>query len=174
MKALQHVLEAYVLFDADASGTIDKEEVLHMVAEKGAKGGGNMASALLSEERWAELDWDKDGKITFVEFLYAFEAWVGVDDEDSDESDGDGADLILPTASSGAAAALALDAPSPESPQGAGATTTAAVGPANWIGGLANATRCSASALVDRDACGQSTLPRKRQCGAGVLGHCCS
>lgn len=136
MKALQHVLEAYVLFDADASGTIDKEEVLHMVAEKGAKGGGNMASALLSEERWAELDWDKDGKITFVEFLYAFEAWVGVDDEDSDESDGDGADLILPTASSGAAAALALDAPSPESPQGAGATTTAAVGPATGSAAL--------------------------------------
>jgi len=86
VKALQHVLEAYVLFDADASGTIDREEVLNIIAEKGAKKRGG-ASGLLSKERWAELDWDSDGQITFVEFLYAFEAWVGVDEDESDEDD---------------------------------------------------------------------------------------
>ena len=104
VKALQHVLEAYVLFDADASGTIEKEEVLGMVAEKGPGKGGTMASALLSQERWAELDWDSDGTITFVEFLYAFEAWVGVDDEDEDSED-DGPDLVLPPPGAAAAAA---------------------------------------------------------------------
>ena len=86
VKALQHVLEAYVLFDADASGTIDRDEVLNIIAEKGAKKRGG-ASGLLSKERWAELDWDSDGQITFVEFLYAFEAWVGVDEDESDEED---------------------------------------------------------------------------------------
>ncbi len=75
-----------MLFDADASGTIDREEVLNIIAEKGAKKRGG-ASGLLSKERWAELDWDSDGQITFVEFLYAFEAWVGVDEDDSDDED---------------------------------------------------------------------------------------
>ena len=33
-----------------------------------------------------EMDWDKDGKITFKEFLFAFTNWVGVkDNEDEDD-----------------------------------------------------------------------------------------
>lgn len=42
--------------------------------------------AFLSEARWAEMDWDRDGTITFEEFLYSFLEWVGLDDEsDSDD-----------------------------------------------------------------------------------------
>jgi hypothetical protein len=87
VKALRLVLEAYILFDADASGTIDKEEVLAMIREKGSGGGRN--NALLMEDRWSELDWDHDGQITFKEFLFAFYKWVGVDDIDSDDEDAD-------------------------------------------------------------------------------------
>jgi hypothetical protein len=28
--------------------------------------------------RWEEIDWDKDGKITFKEFLLAVSGWVGL------------------------------------------------------------------------------------------------
>jgi hypothetical protein len=27
------------------------------------------------------MDWDHDGSISFKEFVFAFEGWVGVDDE---------------------------------------------------------------------------------------------
>lgn len=97
VKALRVVLEAYVLFDRDASGTIDRNEVLEMIdeenskakatthAKRGKEAGHN---ALLSKERWMELDWDGDGQITFKEFLFAFMEWVGVDDDDEDDEAG--------------------------------------------------------------------------------------
>lgn len=92
VKALRLVLEAYVLFDRDASGTIDRNEVLGMIDEStkgaGVKGTGAGGNALLSRERWLELDWDGDGQITFKEFLYAFMQWVGVEDDEGDELDG--------------------------------------------------------------------------------------
>jgi hypothetical protein len=54
-----------------------------MCKEMGSKtkAGGN---ALLSKERWAEMDWDDDGHITFKEFLSAFYSWVGCDDDDEE------------------------------------------------------------------------------------------
>lgn len=73
--AFQLVLEAYLIFDADASGLIDRDEVLdilkestsHNHASRMARGGpaGGGSSALLSEERWREMDWDSDNSITF-------------------------------------------------------------------------------------------------------------
>jgi Ca2+-binding EF-hand superfamily protein len=97
VNALKLVLEAYILFDRDGSGTIDKNEVLAMVEEEnkkakaaaGKKRGEVGTSALLSRERWEELDWDSDGQITFKEFLFALLTWVGMDDEEGDaEADG--------------------------------------------------------------------------------------
>jgi hypothetical protein len=35
-----------------------------------------------------EMDWDKNGTVTFKEFLFAFTRWVGLDDnEDEDDDD---------------------------------------------------------------------------------------
>jgi calcium-binding protein CML len=86
VQALQWVVTAYLLFDADASGTIDRDEVFAMIRETGNRSTRTrgQTSALLSEDRWRELDWDSDGTITFVEFLNAFYSWVGMDDEDED------------------------------------------------------------------------------------------
>jgi hypothetical protein len=32
-----------------------------------------------------EMDWDKNGTVTFKEFLFAFTRWVGLDNEDEDD-----------------------------------------------------------------------------------------
>jgi hypothetical protein len=66
--ALRIVLEAYVLFDADASGTIDRDEVLSMIDEQAGKSsagkkGRREGNGLLSKDRWMELDWDGDGQV---------------------------------------------------------------------------------------------------------------
>jgi hypothetical protein len=34
-----------------------------------------------------EMDWDKNGTVTFKEFLFAFTGWVGLDNEDEDDDD---------------------------------------------------------------------------------------
>jgi calcium-binding protein CML len=86
VNAMQLVLECYVMFDKDGSGTIDRSEVMQMISEdessKAGKKTGSHANALLSKDRWAELDWDSDGTITFKEFLFALFQWVGVNDEE--------------------------------------------------------------------------------------------
>ena len=43
------------------------------------------AMHFLSEERFSELDFDHDGTITFIEWLFAFFTWVEVDDEDDED-----------------------------------------------------------------------------------------
>lgn len=32
-----------------------------------------------------EMDWDKNGMVTFKEFLFAFTRWVGIDEVDEDD-----------------------------------------------------------------------------------------
>ena len=44
-------------------------------------------NALLSRERWLELDWDRDGQASFREFLRTFFAWVGVDEDEEEDSE---------------------------------------------------------------------------------------
>ncbi|VAI44871.1 unnamed protein product [Triticum turgidum subsp. durum] len=34
-----------------------------------------------------EMDWDKNGTVTFKEFLFAFTRWVGIDDNEDDDDD---------------------------------------------------------------------------------------
>jgi hypothetical protein len=56
-------------------------------AEKSARGRSQFpVSALefLADDRFAELDWDEDGQITFREFLFAFVNWTGVEDQDEE------------------------------------------------------------------------------------------
>lgn len=92
IEAIRIAVESYLLFDADASGTIDRDEVLAIIssgesghAKKGRRGSNGGSNALLSKERWSEMDWDKDGTITFKEFLWALLGWVGMNDDDDEE-----------------------------------------------------------------------------------------
>ena len=55
-----------------------------LLRENKSKNNAGADTALLSEERWQEMDWDKDGTITFKEFLSAMYEWVGTADEISE------------------------------------------------------------------------------------------
>ncbi|DAZ95822.1 TPA: hypothetical protein N0F65_008541 [Lagenidium giganteum] len=90
-KALELMVTAYLLFDDDASGTIQISEVRTiMQRHEGGKrpsGGKKLerkASSITTKqirnERIKELDLDHDGTITFQEFVLTFQKWVGVDD----------------------------------------------------------------------------------------------
>lgn len=34
-----------------------------------------------------EMDWDKDGTVSFKEFLFALTRWIGIDELEYDEQD---------------------------------------------------------------------------------------
>ena len=38
----------------------------------------------VNEERWKEMDWDKNGSISFAEFCFAFTGWVSVEYAEED------------------------------------------------------------------------------------------
>eukprot|EP01034_Spumella_vulgaris_P035911 gene35911-44281_t len=76
---LNLIVSAYLIFDPEGKGFIERKGIESMLEEHGHKAGGN---AMLSQQRWNEMDWDANGTIDFAEFVYAFTAWVDIDEDE--------------------------------------------------------------------------------------------
>ncbi|KAG6961829.1 hypothetical protein JG687_00007478 [Phytophthora cactorum] len=92
-KALDLMVTAYLLFDNDASGTIQTSEVLEQMRQTPTgpnsprrleRMESGFSSKAIRDERIKELDFDQDGTITFQEFVLTFQRWAGSDDDDDD------------------------------------------------------------------------------------------
>lgn len=79
--AFHNIIGAYLLFDEDASGDLSRDEVLQQLKAKKGVFSDAAAVNMMTESRWKELDWDGDGRITFREFVWAFQKWISLDDE---------------------------------------------------------------------------------------------
>lgn len=75
---LNLIVSAYLIFDPEGKGYIEKSGIEKMLAEDGKQGGNN---AMLSQQRWDEMDWDANGTIDFAEFVFSFTSWVDLDME---------------------------------------------------------------------------------------------
>eukprot|EP01035_Chromulina_nebulosa_P020471 gene20471-26561_t len=75
---LNLIVSAYLLFDPEGEGHIKKHNVEKLLEESGHQAGKN---AMLSQDKWKEMDWDANGTIDFAEFVMAFSTWVDLDDE---------------------------------------------------------------------------------------------
>lgn len=73
---LELIISAYLLFDTEGVGYIERDRVESLLEESGHKNGSN---SMLTNDRWKELDWDSDGKIDLAEFVNAFTKWVDFD-----------------------------------------------------------------------------------------------
>ena len=124
--------QAFHFFDTDHDGSIVKNEVITSLQRtsstatmsgggKKAAGGGRGSSVAFMQSRFAEMDADQNGCITFKEFLFAFVDWAGIEDEEDEnfgaEEDEGGAVAAAPAAAAAEAAAApaaaegAADAP---------------------------------------------------------------
>ncbi|TYZ61155.1 hypothetical protein PybrP1_012371 [[Pythium] brassicae (nom. inval.)] len=92
-KTLELMVTAYLLFDDDASGTIQVNEVRNIMRKHNSsttklqRKASGMNSKAIQVERIKELDVDQDGTITFQEFVLTFQKWVSSDDDDDDDDD---------------------------------------------------------------------------------------
>lgn len=89
-KTLELMVSAYLLFDDDASGTIQVNEVRNIMRKHNSsttklqRKASGMNSKAIQVERIKELDVDQDGTITFQEFVLTFQKWVSSDDDDDE------------------------------------------------------------------------------------------
>ena len=90
-KALDVVIAAFRMFDPNGSGYLVQREVLQGFEAGDDRGGSKSKSGRVHgaffKNRIAEMELDGDGVISFGEFLYAFEGWVGIDEGSGGEDD---------------------------------------------------------------------------------------
>ncbi|CAM0946290.1 unnamed protein product [Alopecurus aequalis] len=78
------LVDAFVFLDKNKDGYVSKSEVIEAINETSA---GERSSGRIGVKRFEEMDWDKNGMVSFKEFLFAFTRWVGLDDNDDDDDD---------------------------------------------------------------------------------------
>uniref|UniRef100_A0ACD5ZN31 Uncharacterized protein n=1 Tax=Avena sativa TaxID=4498 RepID=A0ACD5ZN31_AVESA len=78
------LVDAFVFLDKNKDGYVSKSEVIEAINETSA---GERSSGRIGVKRFEEMDWDKNGSVTFKEFLFAFTRWVGLDENDDDDDD---------------------------------------------------------------------------------------
>lgn len=86
MHAIDTVVDAFNYFDEQGCGLVHKENVLSVFNQRSSAAHAPSHSPKhqvprISQARFEEMDWDEDEQISFTEFLFAFESWVGVDEE---------------------------------------------------------------------------------------------
>ncbi|GMJ16020.1 hypothetical protein like AT4G26470 [Hibiscus trionum] len=74
------LVDAFVLLDKNKDGYVSKNEMVQAINESGEHSSGPIAT-----KRFEEMDWDKNGSVSFKEFLFAFTTWVGIEDLGDDD-----------------------------------------------------------------------------------------
>ncbi|KAJ4981830.1 hypothetical protein NE237_032667 [Protea cynaroides] len=75
------LVDAFVFLDKNKDGCVSKHEMVQAINETNS---GERSSGRIAMKRFEEMDWDKNGMVTFKEFVFAFTRWVGIDDIDED------------------------------------------------------------------------------------------
>ncbi|KAJ4747962.1 calcium-dependent kinase-like protein [Rhynchospora pubera] len=76
------LVNAFVFLDKNKDGYVSKEEMIQAINETTS---GERSSGRIGMKRFEEMDWDKNGMVSFKEFLFAFTQWVGIDEGDDEE-----------------------------------------------------------------------------------------
>ncbi|XP_004299109.1 PREDICTED: probable calcium-binding protein CML22 [Fragaria vesca subsp. vesca] len=73
------VIEVFVFLDKNGDGKLNKTEVVKALNEASPR---EKSPSHVSRNRFKEMDWDKNGKVTFRQFLFAFIDWVGIETDE--------------------------------------------------------------------------------------------
>ncbi|VFQ58707.1 unnamed protein product [Cuscuta campestris] len=79
--AFETLVDAFVFLDKNKDGCVSKDEMVQAINESTY---GERSSSRIAMKRFEEMDWDKNGMVSFKEFLFAFTRWVGIDGTDEE------------------------------------------------------------------------------------------
>ncbi|OMO93022.1 Calcium-binding EF-hand [Corchorus capsularis] len=73
------IVEAFLFLDKNGDGKLNKKDVIKALNEASP---WERSPARVTSTRFKEMDWDKNGKVSFREFLFAFINWVGIESDE--------------------------------------------------------------------------------------------
>ncbi|XP_039000351.1 probable calcium-binding protein CML22 [Hibiscus syriacus] len=76
------IIEAFLFLDKNGDGKMNKKDMMKALNETSP---WERSLARITRTRFKEMDWDKNGKFSFREFLFAFIDWVGIESDDEEE-----------------------------------------------------------------------------------------
>ncbi|CAL5337221.1 unnamed protein product [Camellia sinensis] len=73
------IIEAFLFLDKNGDGKLNKKD---MVKALNGDSPLEISPAHITRTRFEEMDWERKGKVSFREFLFALINWVGIDADD--------------------------------------------------------------------------------------------
>ncbi|XP_017975502.1 PREDICTED: probable calcium-binding protein CML22 isoform X3 [Theobroma cacao] len=73
------IVEAFLFLDKNGDGKLNKKDMIKALNEASP---WERSPAHVTRTRFKEMDWDKNGKVSFREFLFAFINWVGIESDE--------------------------------------------------------------------------------------------
>ncbi|XP_076936571.1 putative calcium-binding protein CML22, partial [Bidens hawaiensis] len=73
------IIDAFSFLDKNGDGKLDKKDVIKSMNDDFPK---EKSPTHITMSRFKEMDWNKDGKVGFREFLFSLVNWVGIDSND--------------------------------------------------------------------------------------------
>ncbi|KAF7837106.1 putative calcium-binding protein CML22 isoform X1 [Senna tora] len=74
------IVEVFLFLDKNGDGKLNKKDMVKTLNETYP---WERSPANVTNIRFKEMDWDKNGQVTFREFLFGFLKWVGIDEDES-------------------------------------------------------------------------------------------
>ena len=84
--AIDLSVNTFLFLDDSGNGTLERNEVLQSLDESRGQGKGQAGNAAIMKRRFEEMDWDNNGNISYLEFLFALESWVGIEDQEDGDN----------------------------------------------------------------------------------------
>ncbi|XP_042483212.1 probable calcium-binding protein CML22 isoform X2 [Macadamia integrifolia] len=73
------IVQAFLFLDKNGDGKVNKNDMVRALNEGSPQ---EKSPRHITKTRFKEMDWGKNGKVSFKEFLSALNNWVGVDTDD--------------------------------------------------------------------------------------------
>ncbi|KAL8204630.1 hypothetical protein R6Q57_010253 [Mikania cordata] len=73
------MIDAFLFLDKNGDGKLDKKDMIKAMNDDSSK---EKSPTHVTMTRFKELDWNKDGKVGFREFIFSLIIWVGFDSKD--------------------------------------------------------------------------------------------
>ncbi|XP_042966735.1 probable calcium-binding protein CML22 isoform X5 [Carya illinoinensis] len=73
------VIEVFLFLDKNGNGKLNKNDMVKALNDASPR---EKSPSHITRTRFEEMDWDRNGQVSFREFLFAFIKWVGIDTDE--------------------------------------------------------------------------------------------